>query len=354
MSIVTIPEFAIPDQIKVLAGSVGGVVLDATDEYLGQVVTFYEASTIRYIHFKVNTVTTAGTFKVSIQTIADSSQPATKSGTIEASGNAYATVTISATGWQRVQLTADYTPTIGDKRIIVIEMSNFTTQNVTISNGALQNNLDTSNYGVTYVGGTLASSVARNYGCFVLESSTGIGIRSSLVIGHSITGSTYNTSSTNDEYGNVINLPVKVRVIGIGALLDSDGSFEFKAYVGASSYSVAGSSNIRSSTAAVIRREYFSSPFEVDANSDFKVTALATSSISIVLALASLPTSYESVAVAAMSLGKLSRVFRNEGGAWSSEDATQFSGIFPIIDGIDIPTGGGTSLYLPRTRLIGA
>jgi len=344
--LINVPPFPLIGR-KNIGQAQGNTILDANGEYCAQLLIALETGTIKYFHFCVDTVTNAGDFKISLCAVDDTSQPSIPGAILGVGNSAYGTITISTTGWKRLQLTSNYTFTKGDQFFVKIEHTNFQTgDSIKFSNNAIAPSLEQVNYFLTYLGSVLSASVIVSLS---IGLETVLGTFLNTICWPTTTNNfTLKTSDTPDEIGNLISLSYKHRICGASFIMDIDYACNIVLY-GSSTKTYSLIANRRGNVNITIGDVYFADPYTAGANESYRLSMLPTENNAVAIRDMTFPTSYETLAKAAvLPVGcSISKTYRTDAGAWT-DDATKIASIFPIIDQIEIPP------YLHHINLMGA
>jgi len=314
------------------AGAGSYTVLDNTGEYCSQLVTIHESLTIKYIHFYVTSVTTAGDVIASLNAVNSTSQPAIPGDILGSGNSAYATATISAAGWKRLELTSPLSVSSGDRVFIKIGSYNFVAGSYRIANVSSNLFYDNGNYHLTNLGTVDAS--ATNRLCILLESTTGLMIGCT-AIPFSSTALTVNTGTTPDEVGNLITAKYGYDVVGAYVHSDIDAAYDIIMYYDGSTYSKSMSENERAAVTSNPFTVYFADKIHVIKGSTYRLVIKPTTTTSITFYECLFPTSYESLVLTNYFSGEtIVKTSRSDAGSWT-DDSTKLTTILPIISGID-------------------
>jgi len=341
----TVPFLKALDSDNNFLYTINEQLIDASTEYVTQLIIFKESKAIRYFHVYFSAVANAGDVRVSFQGINDTTLPSLMNGTILGVGNsAYGTTTISAAGWYRIQLNTDYTPAIGDMCFLCVEPTNFQTDDSYTVGGSLVRTSIHNLYKHYSAGGVSASNAIVSY---ALESTNGTFVLCDLPNPCYITLLTVDTSTTPDEFGNVFTFPTRCKIIGARFIGDLDRACDIKLY-GTVTKTFSTVANRRYNANVNVGTAIFTSEYVVEANETFRMSILPSSSTSVTVRDYTYPTSYES-AVKTMLFNSnvtISKTSRKSAGVWT-DDATKVVGIVPIISEIEIPPySSGMSSFL--------
>jgi len=339
--LINIPDFLLIDP-RYFSTSYGLITLDANGEYAAQLSVSLDGKTIRYIHIYVATVSNPGDFQISLKAIDDTPQPSVPGAILGVANSAYGNITISTTGWKRIQLTTDYTPAIGEQFFVDITPTNFQAgDSIAIGNNSMRGNDQIHYY--------IANGVSNPAILLIcaLESTDGTFSKIPVIPALNI-ATNIKTSSTPDEVGNIITLPYKHRVIGAVFILDVDYATDIILY-GSSTLTASLIANRRQSTGVDLGKIYFSSSLIIDANVSYRLAIKPKEDNNIGVRSFIFPTTYEteSKKIIMSTTCTISKTSRTDAGAWTN-DSTMIYCIAPIIDQIGIPP------YLHHTNLIGA
>lgn len=312
-----------------LSGSSITTTLDASGEYDSQIVSVIKAGTVSAVLIHFSTVTTGGNVRVSLCAIDATNNPAIP-GSILGSGTAYGITNVTTTGWKTFTLNTPLSVTRGQLIFVRIDFESYSTQNLRINhiNGSGRSS-DNLNFNYSYTGGTGSNSAVYNMCCIFVDASNElIDITASPYAPASLS---FNSSTTPDEYGNLITIGNTCRVSGVVCAIDTDGATDIVLYSGGSEYTISLIANVRSGTARGWVSAYFSSEIIVYSGSTIRITVKPTTATSIELQDYTLATGYESTIQNAMfnnnTYAKTSRV---DAGIWT-DDNTHFISVIPLL-----------------------
>ena len=207
-------EFLIPGQFPVSTGNFDedNFSLDGTTDQIEWVFQSETSSPITQLCARYNdSVGTPPEYKISLQGVDETSNPAASDGTVKESGNASATFTPPAdTSWDNTfqchTLTSSYTPSIGERLAIVIEDSgtpdgsNYGQWTATWNNSVINTLTE---YAIVTNAGS-PSTKDREYPIYAYKTASTTYGRPILETGWNFTGPTdprFNSSDTPDERG---------------------------------------------------------------------------------------------------------------------------------------------------------
>jgi hypothetical protein len=330
--LINIPYLDVIGQ-RYMPGFASTITLDADGEYFSQLVKFLESKEIKYLHYRVTTVTTAGDVEAALCEIDSSLAPAFPNAILGVSNSAYNISTVSSTGWKRVQLSTNYTPAVGDKCFFRTKMVNYVAGNIKVGSSATIHPYDHTTYTLSYLGGAYAAD-SQVYQACAFEATDGTFLRTSSPPMYSANRA-FSSSSTPDEVGNLISLPFKHRIIGAQLSIDVDNACNIVLYNGGTS-TISMIANVRNGTQRYPGREFFSTPITINANTSYRLVYKPTTTSNIGIGDSEFPPSYEAACKSSILQGaSVSMTSRTDAGAWT-DTATAIINISPIIDQIDL------------------
>lgn len=334
---IDIPQMNIID-FRYMPGAANTITLDADGEYASMLIKVLESKEVKYLHYRVTTVTVAGDVEAALCAIDTSLAPAFPNAILGVGNSAYNTSTVSTTGWKRVLLSTAYTPAVGDKLFMRLKMVNFDAGNIKFGYSITVHPYDHLNYSLTYLGAAYTAD-SQSYLAIALECTDGTFLKISSSPMYSI-GTSLNSASAADEMGNLISLPYKHRIIGAQLSIDLDNACDIVLYNGGTS-TISLNANTRNGIQRLPGREYFATPITINANTSYRLVYKPTTTSNIGIGESEFPTSFEAACkTSILQGGSVSKTSRADAGAWT-DTTTSIVNISPIIDQIDV---GGVML----------
>lgn len=340
MTVANVYGLYIPEVLDIvsLAPAFSPMVLDAAGEKVAVVMQAPKTGSIRKIHFRTGTVTSATDTDVRIETVdATTGNP---TGTLfgTTTNVTVASASITANAWITTgALTADCAVTRGsDKIAIVIAPTGTPNYQVSYLTGNTNRN---SPYNVHYTASW--SKTTFSLPVIALEYSDGtLAIAPGVYPWSAINTHSYGNGSTPDEVALKFSLAAPVRVTGVWAIADLDGDADFVLYDSDGSTVLASTStdkDIRSGTSTKSGEWLFAASQQLSANTSYRLSLKPTSATTL--------TTYSFDVASAAILDQLAggRNFhhstRVDAGSWTDTTTRRpFMGL--IIDGIDDGAGG--------------
>jgi hypothetical protein len=177
-----------------------------------------------------------------------------------------------------------------------------------------------------YDDGTYAIPVTGTVACFPLTA---------------YTATSFNSSSTPDEYAVRFQLPIAARIVGLWARVDPNDDFDLVLYNGTTAErTISFDKDILRSTAPGLLSGYFSSSYDVSANTTYRIAIKPTTTTNII--------TYRWSATNNTLLGLIPggiewyESTRTDAGSWTDADSNRpFAGL--IISGWETGSGSGSS-----------
>lgn len=360
MALVTVPPLMFPT-VQSGYGKAGGgfvqtLLIDASGEKAAVVFRVPKTGVISGVGFRLGTVTTGQTLKVSLQDVGEAT--AVPDETVDQSFTVAVADTDDDT-WKQGDFGSTRTVTIGDYLACVIEFDS-TVGNLSISAWDPGSGFNTGWTGQGYP----CLKTAGAWGTYFLfpilavkYSDGSYEQQIDLFPFTALTSVTINQDSTPDELGNRFTFPARVRVKGVAyfkqhlggsgevVLYDSDGGTVLR--------SVAFSNTGQASGATDANWRYFSSPVILEANTVYRLVYKSTAD-SPANGITVFVVSVNAAAIMDVLDGgqAVHRTERTNGGAWT-QTATQrvFASLGVIIDQVDAGAGGGTPTLMGAISL---
>lgn len=296
MSITTVPVIMHPSSF----GNIGTAqTLDAAEEFVVFVTRFKKSGTVKRIGFRTGAVSGTYTIKVSLESVAELvGQPcATTNATktlytanaesaditnLNANTVNYISINgstgVSVTGGDLVSITIRLTATSGGS--VVVRSPGLTL------GGELATGYDGTSYCSTYLGSSWATI---SYTTMVLiVYSDGIYNSYPSQIPCNSNSLTYNSESASPYTGIKFRYPFKCRLSGIRANCDLDGDaqiiiYDSDEYTVMAGFPISLNNLQRATTSARWISVVFTTPVECEANTDYRIVVLPTTSTNIIL-----------------------------------------------------------------------
>lgn len=361
MPITTVPLFALPPEMPegqgILTNSNFGSI-NASGDRVGFVIRVPKTGTLHSFEVNVAIVTNNpdNGIRLSFQDVS------LTTGVPDTTQDQYRDFTGTAgtisTGWTTPTgpLTSDGTDngtkrsvTKGDLLACVIDFVNFVASDaISIRMGPNIGQVsDRSFYPVDGSGGTWAKTTTATSLCLVLKYDDGsyadIGSWSGPYV--TVADTSFASDTTPDERGIRFTAPVGMRATGAWIRTDPLGDFQVKLY-NTSNTELATSPTYdkdtftNSGSGGINIRVYFTSTVELQANMEYRLTLLPTTTTALTLAQTTLPSAAHNAAFPAGSSTSFILTTRTNGGTFSDTDTTRpFMGL--LIDGIDASAGSG-------------
>lgn len=339
--------------------------LDATGEYVAWIVDAPKAGTIDRIHFYAGTVTANGDgLRCRIETLNTADN--LPSGTLVGGSSEVTHVTTTANAWNRG--TAGLGAVVTRGQAIAVKLASPAAG--TTFNGVIRAKFDNHkgpgveppNILAPYLVNALPTGAAVSAGAmdFALEYNDGsIPYIECAIPASSVATTSFSSSSTPDERGNLFQVPAPMRVIGVynqivpgGAnqtcdvvLYDSGGSALATIALDLDQYRLA---SVGSSL------HYFPTAVTLAANTNYRLVIKPTVTSSITVGQYVLDTSAGTTALREAGVGGTTwqLTTRTDAGAWTDTPDT-IACIGLIVDQIDDGAGGGTSGFPAASALGG-
>jgi hypothetical protein len=339
--------------------------LDANGEYAAWIIQAPKTGTIDRIHFRAEAVTANGDgLRCRIETV--SASDGTPSGTLVGGSSEVTHTTTTATSWNRGTAGLGAAVTKGDMIAVKLMSPAAGTTFNGVVRGKLDNNkgpgVDPGNLLVPYIVNAVptATKVSPGAMAFALEYDDGsIPYTESAIPASSAASTTFNSSSTPDERGNLFQVPAPMRVVGVYHQLVPGGASQTCDIV---LYNAAGSAlgtisldlDQYRAAAASSTLHYFATPISLDANTDYRLVLKPTVTSGMSATQYVLDTSAGTTALREAGVGGTTwqLTTRSDAGAWSqTEDTIACLGL--IVDQIDDGASGGGSSGFPASSTLG-
>lgn len=328
--------------------------LDASGEYVAWIIQAPKTGTIDRIHFYAGTVTADGDgLRCRIETLSPTAN--TPSGTLVGGSSEVTHTTTTANSWNRGTAGLGAAVTRGDSIAVKLLSPAGTTFNGVIRAKFDQNKgpgLDPANFLVPYIINAIPTAAAVSPGAmaFALEYNDGsIPYVEAAIPASAVTSTSFNSTSTPDERGNLFQTPVPMRVIGVyhqivpgGAnqtcdivLYDNGGSALGTIALDLDHYRLASASS---------SIHYFSSAISLAANTNYRLVIKPTVTSSMSATQYALDTSAGTTALreAGVSGTTWQLTTRTDAGAWTDTPDT-IACIGLIVDQFDDGASAGGS-----------
>lgn len=322
--------------------------LDATSEYVAWIIQAPKTGTIDRIHFYAGTVTANGDgLRCRIETVsASTGEP---SGTLVAGSSEVTHTTTTANAWNRGTAGLNAAVTAGDFIAVIVRSP----ASGTTFNGVIRTKFsthkgpgpDSANLLFPYIVNALPTATKDAPGamCMALEYDDGTTpyIESAIPIS-SMTVTSFNSTSTPDERGNLFQLAARMRVVGVYHQLVPAGSSQSCDVV---LYNAAGSAlatiNLdcdisRALASAQSYINFFPTPITLEPDTDYRLVLRPTVTSSMSMAHFVIDTSAGGIRLREATVGDLSwkLTTRSDAGSWTNTDDS-IACIGLIVDQLD-------------------
>lgn len=311
------------------------ITLDAAGEKSATVFQVPKTGNISHVHFRSNTVSSAGNADIRLETVDTSTGEPT--GTL-VGVNTNATLAVNtATNWYRVALTAPAAVTKGALVALVIENATGNYQTTLTDSVVLDNNFP---YSTSFLSGAWTKHQSPLVMLVEYDDATYPAIPGILPI-KTLTSVNVNTGSTPDEVGLKFTAPGAIRAAGVWAYFDCDNDCEIHLYDSGSSsiasVTTAMDPQVRFSTNQGSHFYLFPTPVTLTAGATYRLAFKPTSGSNVVVPVFDI----DQAAYMAAFPGGMDMVYtsRTDAGAWS-ETTTRRPQIGLLVDGIDFGGGG--------------
>jgi hypothetical protein len=338
--------------------------LDASGEYVAWIIQAPKTGTIDRIHFYAGTVTANGDgLRCRIETVSTTTNA--PSGTLVGGSSEVTHTTTTANSWNRGTAGLGAAVTRGDLIAVKLLSPAGTTFNGVIR-AKFDNNkgpgVDPVNLLVPFVVNALPAATAVSPGAmtFALEYNDGsVPYIDAAIPASSVASTSFNSSSSPDERGNLFQVPVPMRVIGVYHQLVPGGAnqtCDLVLYDNGDSAIGTISLDLDQyrAAAASSSTHYFSSAISLTANTNYRLVVKPTVTSGMSVTQYVLDTSAGTTALreAGMSGTTWQLTTRADAGAWT-ETADTIACIGLIVDQIDDGAGGGTTGFPAASALGG-
>lgn len=321
---------------------VGGATytLDAVDEAVGMMFQIPADGTCIGVNFATSTVTIGDTLTVSLQTVDTAGKP---SGTLY-HANATNTIVLADTDdFKVLHVTwTGFTVTKGDIVALVIKASAGGSPNLSIK----VNNPHDQTSGFPSTG--FFTAAAWTVGSDSLAPDCGLeytgGVYNEQLMSYAFLtsgGVNLNTGSSPDEVGNLFNIPFGVRVSGFWLNVGHDADFDLVLYDSGDSVLETFSvdiSQMHPATNENSMQVFFAGQHEIAKDTDFRLVVKPTSVTNVTVQGWDIR---EPDMIGALPGGsRVQKTSRTDAGSWT-DSAVNRMAVGAILDGIDVPAGGG-------------
>jgi hypothetical protein len=337
--------------------------LDASGEYVAWIIQAPKTGTIDRIHFFAGTVTADGSgLRCRIETVSTTSSA--PSGTLVGGSSEVTHTTTTASSWNRGTAGLGAAVTRGDFIAVKLLSPAGTTFNGVIR-AKFDNNkgpgVDPVNFLVPYVINAIPSATAVSPGAmtFALEYDDGsIPYIDSAIPASSVASTSFNSTSTPDERGNLFQVPVPMRAIGVYHQLVPGGANQTCDLVlydngGSALATIALDLDQYRAAAASSAEHMFASPITLTASTNYRLVLKPTVTSSMSVTQYVLDTSAGGTALREAGVGGTTwqLTTRADAGAWT-ETADTIACVGLIVDQFDDGASGGGGSGNPLTSRV--
>jgi hypothetical protein len=321
--------------------------LDAADEFCGAVFRIPESGTLDKIGFRVSSVSSADTLKVSLETVDPTTGRPT--GTLYASGASGSVVASTSNACYYVTLNGGNGITVTKNDLVAVKITydNWVSGNMLIA--IYVSGISALPYSYTYTGGTWGTQVGIPNFILSYSDPDKIAYIEGMFPAIYTSVPSFNVNSNPNKRGNRFRFPFAVRCTGIQFFIDADDDLSVILYDadGVTALKIITiDKDVRSSAAGSIYKEVFDTPVTLLANTYYRLVFAPQSSTNITYHYASVLNDSSREAMCAMRMGN-DCVWTHcngtptEEGSWTQILTVRMMSLGILYDAIDVGVGGG-------------
>lgn len=337
-------------QFQCAAGSPSAPTMNSSGDRIAFVVQVTKAGNIHKVKFRTGTVTTGDTVRVSLQNLDASGDP---DGTADQSVN-QAIANTDDNVYFNVTLGSDRTVAAGDIFAVVFDYPSYVAGNLAINVGLLGALEGMPGHSapiyLDFYDGAAWTKTTTRVPLIILEYDDGtVAYQPGCVPFWTNTGIAFSSSSTPDENGNIIKFDETTRVVGFELFVDADAAYDVVLY------DTNGTSVLASKTVDVTARgsnathktvDFFSSGATCIGGSSYRLVVKPTTTTNITILQSANDANATTDLNVLLGGADWHKTSRTDAGAWT-ENTLRRVAIWPVIDAIDVPSGGGGMLVHP-------
>lgn len=340
--------------------------LDANSEYVAWIIQAPKTGTIDRIHFYATTVTANGDgLRCRIETVSGTN--GNPSGTLVGGSSEVTHTTTTANSWNRGTAGLGAAVTKGDVIAVMLKSP----AAGTTFNGIIRAKFDQfQSHGINWPNAVFpyivnaiptAAKVSPGGMCFAIEYDDGsIPYNLGAIPISTVTSTSFSSSSTPDERGNLFQVPVACRLIGFysQAMPQAAANIDFVLYDSASSVleTLSVDAEVNRTTAGSPQSEarFFDTAIALSANTDYRLVVKPTTTTNVSVTQYVLDTSAGTTGLREAGVGgttwKLTT--RTDAGSWTDTNDT-IACIGLIVDQLDDGAGGSQVGFPSSSRMGG-